>query len=329
MHKVIEEADHLVISGAFFIRRERLRIPRRDAGDAAEFRTSGKSLGFKVRGEEHFLETDRDVTSRFTTDADHFPDFLRSGRRRFFDPNMGTRPHAVDGKRGKNGQVLGVVTGNNKNHLGLFRRKHLVVIGVGSRRAEKAGATCRPLPVKVADRHEIHRREGKDRVDVTKSVPAGADEAHPQFAGVFVIVSNVRDKENLPELFVDHLAIRRTKDNEEERFRLADVGGSMPHVRQNGDRVSRLHFGFRLIGHCVANVPLNNDQDFAAVRVIVARIAAAGFEPATAHREVAGVTESATGVPGETAPFKIEFLRLFGRQQLNSVLHEWLYQCPS
>ena len=93
---------------------------------------------------------------------------------------------------------------------------------------------------------------------------------------------------------------------------MADVGGSMPHIRRNGDRVSRFHFVFRPIGHRVADVSLNYDENLTAVRVIMARIAAAGIKAAATHRELTAVTERTAGVPSEAAPVEIELYRFFG-----------------
>jgi hypothetical protein len=208
--------------------------------------------------------------------------------------------------------MLGIVTGNDKNQLGFFRRKHLMVIGIGPGCAEKAGTTRGPLQVEVADRHQVHRREGKSRIDVPECMPAGADETDTQFTRVLVVVSNVQDTEDFYDLFADGLAVRRAKNHEEERFRLADVGGSMPDIRWDGDRVSRFHFGFRPIGHGVADISLNHDENLTAVRVIMTRIAAAGIKAATTHRKLAAVTERTTGVPSEVAPIEIELFRFFG-----------------
>jgi len=51
----------------------------------------------------------------------------------------------------------------------------------------------------------------------------------------------------------------------------------MPDVGQNGNRIPRVHFGFCAVGHRVADVALTDDEDFTAIRVIVAGIAAAGL----------------------------------------------------
>jgi hypothetical protein len=197
MNEMIEEPDHLFVLAALFIRRERLWITRRYATDAAKFRTLAKRLCLPVRGNKHLLKADRHVTSRFRTDADHFPDFSGTARRGFLNPNMGARPHAVHGKSRKNREVLGVVAGNDKNQLGIFRLEHLMVIGVDPGCAEKAGTTRCPLRVEIADRRQIHRRKGKRRIDVPECMAAGADETDTQFPGVLVIVSNVQDKKTL------------------------------------------------------------------------------------------------------------------------------------
>ena len=86
----------------------------------------------------------------------------------------------------------------------------------------------------------------------------------------------------------------------------------MPDVRRDGNRVSRFHFRFSPIGHGVADVSLNHDENLAAVRVIMARVAAAGIKAATTHRKFAAVTEGTAGVPGEAAPVEIELYRFFG-----------------
>ena len=85
----------------------------------------------------------------------------------------------------------------------------------------------------------------------------------------------------------------------------------MPDIGRDGNRVSRFHFRFSPIGHGVADVSLNDDQNFAAVRVIMARVAAAGIEAATTDRKFAAVTERTAGVPGEAAPVEIELFRFF------------------
>ena len=208
MDEMIEETHHLYVVGALFAGRERLRVTRGDTADAAKFGTAREGLRFQVGWKKHFLQADGDVTTRFNADANHFANFPRSARRRFFDPGMSAGPHTVDGEGGKNGQVLGIVAGNDKNQFRLFRRKHLMVIRVGPLRPEKSGAIPRPLRMKVADRHEVHRCEGECGIDVSESVTASADEADAQFAAVFVIVSNVLDNKDVPELFADGLAIR-------------------------------------------------------------------------------------------------------------------------
>src|ERR1700730_646614 len=103
MDKVIEESDHFAVVRAFFESRKRLRVTRGEAIYAAKFGTSGKSLCFQVGGKKHFLETDSHMTACLGTDADHFPNFLRSSRRGLFYPNMRPRPQAVDRQNGKNG----------------------------------------------------------------------------------------------------------------------------------------------------------------------------------------------------------------------------------
>ena len=62
----------------------------------------------------------------------------------------------------------------------------------------------------------------------------------------------------------------------------------------------------------MADVSLNHDENLTAVRMIMARIAAAGIEAATAHRQFAAVTERTTGVPSEPTPVEIELFRFFG-----------------
>jgi hypothetical protein len=220
--------------------------------------------------------------------------------------------------------VLGIIAGYDKNQFRLFRRKHLMMIGVGPPRAKKAGTMRRPVRIEVADRHEVHRREGECGIDVAESMGAGPDETDAQFAGVFVVVSDVLDKEDVPLLFDDDLAIRRGKDNKEQRFGIADIGGAMPHLGQNRDGVPRLHFGFRAVGHRVEDLPLDDDEDFAAVRMIVARIAAAGFQPAVTHRDFAAVAERAASIPVESAPVEIEPFRLFGGEKLNGFRHGFI-----
>jgi hypothetical protein len=39
----------------------------------------------------------------------------------------------------------------------------------------------------------------------------------------------------------------------------------MPDIGQNGDGISRFHLRFNVIGHRVADVALNDDEDFAAM----------------------------------------------------------------
>ena len=109
---------------------------------------------------------------------------------------MGACPHAIHGQSGKNREVLGIVTGNDKNQLGILHLKHLMVVGVSPSCAEKAGTTRRPLRVKIADRYQIHRGKGKGRIDVPECMAARADKTNPQPTGVLVIVSNVQDKED-------------------------------------------------------------------------------------------------------------------------------------
>lgn len=165
------------------------------------------------------------------------------------------------------------------------------MIGIARLRAEKAGAIRRPLPIKVADRYQIHRREGECGVDVAEGVAAGANETDAQLPGVFVVVSNARDKRDVSELFADCLAIRGGEDNEEQRFRRSDVGGTMPDIGLHGDCIPRFHFGFRAIGHRVADVTLDHDEDFTAVGMIMPGIAASGFKPAAAYRDFATVSD--------------------------------------
>jgi hypothetical protein len=186
--------------------------------------------------------------------------------------------------------MLGIVTGNDKNQLGFFHLKHLMVIGVGPGCAEKAGTPGRPLQVEIADRHQIHRRKGKRRIDVPERMSAGANKTDTQSTGVLVIVSNVQDKD-FAELFADYQAIGRAENDKEERFGLADVSGSMPDIRRNRDRISRFHFGFRPIGHRMADISLDHDENLTAVRMIMARIAAAGIKAAITHRQFAAVAE--------------------------------------
>ena len=62
----------------------------------------------------------------------------------------------------------------------------------------------------------------------------------------------------------------------------------------------------------MADVSLNDDENFAAVRVIMARVAASGIKAATTHRKFAAVTEGTAGVPGEAAPVEIELFRFSG-----------------
>ena len=83
----------------------------------------------------------------------------------------------------------------------------------------------------------------------------------------------------------------------------------MPDIRRDRDRVSRFHFGFRSIGHGVADVSLHHDENLTAIRMIMARIAAAGSQAAITHRQFAAVTERTTGVPSESAPVEIELFR--------------------
>jgi hypothetical protein len=108
-------------------------------------------------------------------------------------------------------------------------------------------------------------------------VGTGTDETDPKSAIVFVIVDDVRDKREAPGLFADDLAIRRGEDNEEQRFRMANVGGTMPDIGQHRNGISRSHFRFGAISHRVADLALDNDEDFAAVGMIVAGITATGF----------------------------------------------------
>jgi hypothetical protein len=171
-----------------------------------------------------------------------------------------------------------------------------MVIGVGAQRAEKAGAMRRPLRLEVADGHEVHRGKAEGGIDIAESVGAGPDETDAQLAGVFVLVSDGRDKPEVSESFSDGLAIRRGEHDEEERFRRAEVGGTMPDVGRNGDGIPGFHFGLGAIGHRVADVALDDDEDFTAVGVIVAGIAAAGPKPAATHRDFAAVAERAAGV---------------------------------
>jgi hypothetical protein len=58
---------------------------------------------------------------------------------------------------------------------------------------------------------------------------------------------------------------------------MANVGGTMPDIGQHRNGISRSHFRFRAISHGVADFALDNDQNFAAVGVIVPGITAAEF----------------------------------------------------
>ncbi len=93
-----------------------------------------------------------------------------------------------------------------------------MVIGIGPGSTEKAGTMRRPLQVEIADRHQIHWRKSKRRIDVPECMAASADETNTQLMGVLVIVRNVQDITNVAELFADNLAIRRAEYDEEERF---------------------------------------------------------------------------------------------------------------
>lgn len=275
--KVIEESDHFAVVRAFSESRKRLRVTRGEAADAAKFRTSGKSLCLQIGGKKHFLEADSHMTARLSADADHFPNFLRSARRGLFYPNVRPRPQAVDSQNGENREMLGIVISNDEHQLGPFPRQHRVMIDISSRGTEKPGAIRRPFRIEITDRHQLYRSKSKRRVDVAISVGTGTDETDPKPARVFVIVDDVRDKRAAPGLFAHDLAIRRGEDNEEQRFRMANVGGAMPDIGQHRDGISRSHFRFSAISHRVADFALDHDQDFAAVGVIVAGVAAPGF----------------------------------------------------
>jgi hypothetical protein len=90
--------------------------------------------------------------------------------------------------------------------------------------------------------------------------------------------------------------------------------GAMPDIRQNGDRVPRLHFGFRAVGHGVADMALEDDENFTAVGMIVSGIAAARVKPASTHGYLLAVAKRATGIPSKSAPVEIKLFRPVRRE---------------
>src|ERR1700737_5503911 len=108
------------------------------------------------------------------------------------------------------------------------------MIDISPRGTEKPGAIRRPFRIEITDRHQLHRWESKRRVSVAISVGTGPDETDPKPANVIVIVGDLRDKRKAPGLFAHDPPIRRGEDDEEHRFRMANVGGTMPDIGKTG-----------------------------------------------------------------------------------------------
>jgi len=81
----------------------------------------------------------------------------------------------------------------------------------------------------------------------------------------------------------------------------------MPCVGRNCHGVPLAHFHFFPFGAGVFNAPLNDHQNLGAVGVVVARVALAGFEHATADCHLGRVAKRPSGEPGEVAPVKSLF----------------------
>jgi hypothetical protein len=77
------------------------------------------------------------------------------------------------------------------------------------------------------------------------------------------------------ELLTDRLAIRGRERNEENGVRFADIGGTVPNIRLDCDSIAFAQVRFLILCDRMPDSPLNHDQDFTAVRMVMAAIGSA------------------------------------------------------
>ncbi len=177
--KVIQEPSHFEIVGPFLVWRKRLGITRRNALDAAKFRALGKGVCFPIGGEKHFLKANAHLPSSFSTDLHHGLDVFDPPSRRLLNPDVGPRLHTIDRQGRIERESSGVIAGDDENHIELFGRQHLVVIGIALARSINSGARLGPLTLQITDSDEVDRRIGESGINITEGMATGPNETGP------------------------------------------------------------------------------------------------------------------------------------------------------
>jgi hypothetical protein len=84
-------------------------------------------------------------------------------------------------------------------------------------------------------------------------------------------------------LLTDGLPTGGGKGDEQDGVLATGIRGIVPGIGGDGDGISREHEGNATIGYRVADLPVDDDEDFGAIGMVVGGIALPGFYQAAAH----------------------------------------------
>ena len=98
----------------------------------------------------------------------HRVDLRARGRRRLLDPDVDTRPQAVDGDAWIQWPPALVIADDDEHRVERLFFQHFPIIAIGALGAELGRERLRLLDPQIARGDEPHRRELERRVDVAE-----------------------------------------------------------------------------------------------------------------------------------------------------------------